>query len=56
MRNIEFFFVASDFLICNILLNDTYVIQKPIRSIKSVKDLIEQLYEDLKNGVYSLSS
>lgn len=56
MRNIEFFFVASDFLICNILLNDTYVIQKPIHSIKSVKDLIEQLCEDLKNGVYSLSS
>lgn len=56
MRNIECFFVASDFLICNILLNDTYVIQKPMRSIKSVKDLIEQLYEDLKNGTYSLSS
>lgn len=48
MRNIEFFFVASDFLICNILLNDTYVIQKPIHSIESIKDLIEGLCEDLK--------
>lgn len=48
MRNIECFFVTSDFLICNILLNDTYFMQKPIHSIKGIKDLIEQLYEDLK--------
>lgn len=48
MKCIECFFVASDFLICNILSNGTYIMQKPLHSIKDVKDVIEQLYEDLK--------
>ena len=55
MRNIEFFFV-SDFLICKIHSDDTYFMQEPMNSIKDVKDFIKQLYEDLKNDFYILSS
>lgn len=55
MRNIECFFV-SDFLICKIHSDGSYFMQEPMNSIKDVKDFIKQLYEDLKNGVYSLSS
>lgn len=47
MRNIECFFV-SDFLICKIHSDGSYFMQEPMNSIKSVKDFIEQLYEDLK--------
>ena len=55
MRYIECFFV-SDFLICKVHSGDHYFMQSPIHSVKSAKDFIEQLYEDLKDGLYSVSS
>lgn len=55
MRNIEFFFV-SDFLICKVHSDGSYFMQEPIHSVKDAKNFIEQLYEDLKNEFYSLSS
>ena len=55
MRNIECFFV-SDFLICKVYSGESYFMQEPIHSVKDAKNFIEQLYEDLKDGVYSVLS